>query len=148
MRREKSTINPNDVWNLQKSVNVIKNDKDYYFEIGDMITSDISEAVAIMMRFENWSDDVWNTKIEKDNLYNTKPENALYWMSGGDEEWMIENNYNKSWSECYLEYQEEFGLKIMNILEKSETLSDVRKGFMKHINLHILYEFALRRGIA
>jgi len=129
-------------------ININRLNNKHFFEIGESVTTDIAEAVAIMMRLNVISKEAWNTKINKDDLYNTKPENALYWLSGGDEEWMIEDNYTKNWHECYLDFQEEFGLTVIEIIEKAETLDDVRKGFIKYINLNILYEFALRKGIA
>jgi len=147
MREKRTMLHPNNIW-TSKDINISFESNDYYFEIGDHVTTDISEAVSLMIRLTDWDDNLWNTKIKDINLYNTIPKNALYWMSGGDEEWMIEDNYIKSWNECCSEYQEEFGIPIMNILEKSETLKDVRDGFIKQLSLEILYEFALSRGIS
>jgi hypothetical protein len=50
--------------------------------------------------------------------------------------------------ECSLDFQEEFGLIIFNIIKKSKTMSDIREGFLKNINLSVLYEFALEKNIA
>lgn len=147
MKRQKIAADQKNQW-TSNDINISLLDDKHYFEIGESVTTDIAEAVAIMMRLGIINKEAWNTPINKDDLYNTKPENALYWMTGGDEEWMIENNYTKNWHECYLLFQEEFGLTIIEILEKSETLNDVRKGFIKHLNLDILYEFALRHRIA
>ena len=50
--------------------------------------------------------------------------------------------------DCSLEYQEEFGLKVISILKKSKTMRDIKNGFLKYLNLPILYEFALEKEIA
>ena len=86
--------------------------------------------------------------MEKIDYYNIKPELALYWLTGGDYEWKIMTNYKKQWMECSLDFQEEFGLIIFNIIKKSKTMSDIREGFLKNINLSVLYEFALEKNIA
>jgi hypothetical protein len=58
------------------------------------------------------------------------------------------NNYKKAWSEISLDFQEEFGLRIISILKKSKTMRDIRDGFLKYLNLPILYEFALEKNFA
>jgi hypothetical protein len=112
-----------------------------FFEIGSEITTDISEAVAIMMRFDV-DDFIWDKKISF-SFDEVDPKKAIYWLSGGDNEWLTLKNYKKSWSECLFEYQVEFGIIVISILNRSKTLRDVRDGYMKYLNLPILYEFAL-----
>ena len=134
------------------SDNFIKIDKEgdqYYFEIGSEVTTDISEAVAIMMTYQNKDiNKFWELEIKDIDYYNIRPELAIYWLSGGDYEWKIMNNYKKNWNDCFLDFQEEFGITIISILKKSKTMGDVRNGFLKHLNLPAIYEFALKKGIA
>jgi len=134
------------------SDNFTKIDKEgdqYYFEIGSDITTDISEAVAIMMTYKNKnSDKFWQLELKEIDYYNIKPELALYWLTGGDYEWKIMNNYKKQWMECSLDFQEEFGIIIFNIIKKSKTMNDIREGFIKYLSLPILYEFALEKNLA
>jgi hypothetical protein len=131
--------------------NFVKIDKEgdqYYFEIGSDITTDLAEAVAIMMNYKNKeADKFWELQIKDINYYDIKPEQALYWLSGGDYEWKVMNNYKKIWSEVSLDFQEEFGLRIISILKKSKTMRDIRDGFLKYLNLPILYEFALEKEL-
>jgi hypothetical protein len=131
--------------------NFVKIDKEgdqYYFEIGSDITTDLAEAVAIMMNYKNKeTDKFWELQIKDINYYDIKPEQALYWLSGGDYEWKVMNNYKKIWSEVSLDFQEEFGLRIISILKKSKTMRDIRDGFLKYLNLPILYEFALEKEL-
>jgi hypothetical protein len=148
MKKKKVAIMRNfDFW----SDNLVKIDKEgdqYYFEIGSDITTDLAEAVAIMMiKYKN-NGKFWDLELKNIDYYNITPEKSLYWLSGGDNEWQIMNNYKKSWMECSLDYQEEFGLKVISILKKSKTMKDVKNGFLKYLNLPILYEFALEKGIA
>ena len=147
MKKKKVAIMRNfDFW----SDNLVKIDKEgdqYYFEIGNDITTDLAEAVAIMMMKYKNNGKFWDLEINID-YYNITPEKSLYWLSGGDNEWQLMNNYKKSWMDCSLEYQEEFGLKVISILKKSKTMRDIKNGFLKYLNLPILYEFALEKEIA
>mgnify|MGYP000977703432 CR=1 FL=1 len=122
---------------------------DYFFEIKNEVTNDLAEAVSIMMRIKiKWNDDVWDTQIPKINLYNIDPSKSLYWLSGGHEEWKKLENYKKSWHDSYLEFTEEFGLSIISILKRSKTLKDIRNGFIKHLNIERIYDFAIEKNIA
>lgn len=139
-------INPNNVWddNLIKIGDV---EGEYYFEIMGETTKDISEAIALLLRLKrNYNQEIWNLEVPKINLYNIEPYKCLYWMSGGDLEWINGHNYKKLWSECYLSFQEEFGETIINIIEKSKTLNDIKEGLLSKVNLPILYEFSLKKG--
>jgi len=115
-----------------------------FFEIGNEFTTDPAEAVAIMMR-KNVDDSIWNKQIIID--YETvEPRRALYWLTGGDNEWISLNNYKQHWSKCDLDFQEEFGFMVISILKKSKTLGDIRNGFIRYLNLPVLYEFALSKN--
>jgi len=118
----------------------------YFFEIGSEITTDLAEAVAIMMRNPRTDSSIWSKKIQV-NLESVEPQKALYWLSGGDNEWITLQNYNQPWNKCYLEFQEEFGFIVINILKKSKNLGDIRNGFQKYLNLPNLYEFALSKNL-
>jgi hypothetical protein len=148
MKKKKVAIMRNfDFW----SDNLVKIDKEgdqYYFEIGSDITTDLAEAVAIMMMKYKNNGKFWDLEIKDIDYYNITPEKSLYWLSGGDNEWQLMNNYKKSWMDCSLEYQEEFGLRVISILKKSKTMRDIKNGFLKYLNLPILYEFALEKEIA
>lgn len=116
-----------------------------FFEIENELTSDLSEAVAMSINFGVNDDIFFNTEFNI-NINNISPDKALYWLTGGDVEWISKKHYNKSWSDVYLIYQEEFGLSIINIIKKSNTIGEVRNGFIKYMNLPILYEFSLNKG--
>ncbi len=149
MKRKKVEVMRNFNFWTDNFVKIDKEGDQYYFEIGSDITTDLAEAVAIMMNYKNKeSDKFWELQIKDINYYDIKPEQALYWLSGGDYEWKVMNNYKKIWSEVSLDFQEEFGLRIISILKKSKTMRDIRDGFLKYLNLPILYEFALENEIA
>ena len=84
---------------IQNKRNFIKIDKEgehYYFEIGNHITTDLAEAVAIIMKYKSKSDSkFWDLEIEEIDYYNITPEKSLYWLSGGEFEWKIMSNYKK-----------------------------------------------------
>jgi hypothetical protein len=116
-----------------------------FFEVGNEITTDIAEAVSIMMRIPNLDETIWEKELPMD-FDTVEPRRALYWLSGGDNEWVALQNYNRPWSQCDIEYQEEFGFMVMSILKKSKKLKDIKQGFIRYLNLPTLYEFALSQG--
>ena len=122
------------------------NSQETLFEFGEIITSDLAEAISIMLREPDMvNDKIWKNTITE-NIEQVEPRRALYWLTGGDLEWITLKNFNKNWMECEWDFQEEFGFTIIEILKKSKTYDDVRKGFTKKLNLPILYEFALRKN--
>jgi hypothetical protein len=116
-----------------------------FFEVGNEITTDIAEAVSIMMRIPNLDEAIWEKELPMD-FDTVEPRRALYWLSGGDNEWVALQNYNRPWSQCDIEYQEEFGFMVISILKKSKKLKDIKQGFIRYLNLPTLYEFALSQG--
>jgi hypothetical protein len=146
--RKKRFTRPNNIRLLTES-NIVRISKEVngqlFFEIGNEITTDIAEAVSIMMRIPNLDETVWENELPMD-FDTVEPRRALYWLSGGDNEWITLQNYDRPWSQCDIEYQEEFGFMVMSILKKSKKLKDIKNGFIKYLNLPTLYEFALSQG--
>ena len=98
------------------------------------------------MRVESPTNNVWDIEFDKSQIQKIEPQKCLYWLSGGDTEWTTQENYIKPWYQVYLDYQMEYGNKIISILERSKTLRDIRNNFIKELNLPTLYEFALSKG--
>lgn len=128
-----------------EKIKINKQGKTFIFEIGKEITSDLGEAVAIMMNTLDDEHKIWNFELEIPE--EITPEKSLYWLTGGDIEWKTLENYENTWSESYLYFQEEFGLSIVSILKKAKKLNDIKEGFRKNINLPIIYEFALSKNL-
>jgi hypothetical protein len=130
-------------------VNITKGvDECTFFEIGDIITTDICESVALMMRHGVTDSNIWNMDITKKILPDSfDPRRCLYWLSGGDDEWIKREFYKRPWNECDLLFEEEFGLMVHMIANKSKTLSDIRNGFTKFLNLPVFYEFCLSKNL-
>lgn len=122
-----------------------KNDE-LFFEIENELTSDLSEAIAIAINKNIKEEDFWKM-MHNVKISNISPDKALYWLSGGDEEWISRNNYKKSWADSYLLFQAEFGLTVINIIEKAKTFGDIKSGFNKKINMETLYEFSLENNL-
>lgn len=131
-----------------ENLKISYSDRKYLFEIGNEITNDLSEAVSILMRSFRKDDEIWKLEILSINIEDLEPAKALYWLTGGKEEWDELNNYKKYWHECLLDFQEEFGWTIVEIINYSKTLGDIRESFLKNLNLPILYNFALSKDIA
>ena len=118
---------------------------EWFFEIGKEMTTDLGEAVSLLLRNCDASDEVWKTDIKEMNIDNISPEKSLYWLTGGEKEWKTLENYNRPWCDCYLDFQEEFGLLVVSIIKRSKTLEDMRKHFIEYLNLPVLYDFALSK---
>lgn len=149
MKRRKlalKAVGKNDVYN-NGIVRVTKEEDIYFFEIGNELTSDLAEAVALLMRKLDWNDELWNMILEDINIDNITPEKSLFWLTGGYTEWRTLENYNKPWCDCYLDFQEEFGLLIFNIVKRTKSLKEIRNNYYKYLNLPILYDFALSKNM-
>jgi len=119
----------------------------WFFEIGKELTTDIAEAVSLLIRECDSNDQIWEVEIKDINTEDITPEKSLYWLSGGYKEWKTLENYNRPWCDCYLDFQEEFGFTILNIVNRSKTLGDVREYFIENLNLPVLYDFALSKDL-
>ena len=133
---------------VDNMLKVYKESKTWFFEINREITNDLGEAVSIMIMNTNSIDDnIWNIDVNDENRKLITPEKALYWLSGGDKEWLSNNNYSKPWSECYIDFQKEYGDLIVDIIESSETLGDIRDEFIDKLNISILYDYAISKDM-
>jgi hypothetical protein len=119
----------------------------WFFEIGKELTTDIAEAVSLLLRECDSNDQVWGVELKNINTEDITPEKSLYWLTGGYKEWKSLENYNRPWCESYIYFQEEFGLTIVNIVKRSETLGDIRQYFIDNLNLPVLYDFALSKDL-
>jgi hypothetical protein len=130
-----------------KIITISKESDEYFFEIGTEMTNDIAEAVSILMRRSEFNSNIWDLELKDVFTENITPEKALFWLTGGYTEWRTLEHYNKPWSECYLDFQEEFGMIIINIVKKSKNLKDIRNNFIKYLNLPTLYEFSISKNM-
>ena len=117
------------------------------FEIGNEITSDVAEAVSILMRRLDYNDVIWKTELKNIVVENITPEKSLFWLTGGYKEWDRLENYKKSWVDCYLDFQEEFGFLVIRSVRRAKTLKDIRDSFLRYLNLPVLYDFAVSRDL-
>ena len=148
MKRKKLLVDTDlsEILYSDEKLKIIKLEKTTIFEIGSYTTTDLAEAVCLMMSKLDNNHRIWKSIITT-NLEDISPERSLYWLSGGRTEWNSLENYKKHWSECYLDFQEEFGIVIINIIKKAKSLKDIKDSFMKYLNLPILYDFAMSKSI-
>jgi hypothetical protein len=128
-------------------IRINKEGNEYYFEIGKELTADVAEAVTILIRKVEWDSPVWEVELKDIVSEEITPEKSLFWLTGGYSEWRTLEHYNKPWCDCYLDFQEEFGFLIVNIVKRSKKLKDIRDNFVKHLNLPILYDFAVSKNM-
>lgn len=131
---------------VDRKVKVSKNNTEWFFEVGNEMTSDLAEGIAILMRTVDINHPIWNLEFDV-KCEDITPEKALFWLTGGYTEWRTLDHYCKPWSECSLDFQEEFGFIIINSVKRSNKFSEVRKNFIKYLNLPILYDFAVSKEL-
>ena len=146
MRRKRNDEAFNEILNQEEILKITKKDDVYLFEIDGESTSDVAEAVSILMSKVDWNDQIWNIQINDKNK-KISPVKSLFWLSGGYTEWSKLYNYTTTWSECHSDFQNEFGSLIIYIVGISNTLLDVRNGFMKYLSLPVLYDFAISKNL-
>jgi hypothetical protein len=128
-------------------IKISREGNEWFFEIGKELTTDLAEAVSILIRKCDKTNPIWNIELREINIDDITPKKSLYWLTGGDAEWKSLEHYNKPWCDCYLDFQEEFGFLIVNIIKRSKNLDDIRKYFLEYLNLPTLYEFALSKNL-
>jgi hypothetical protein len=146
---KKRFIKPTNVRTLTESDFILiteESNGQIFFEIGTEITTDIAEAVSILLRTPNVPESIWN-RVLPINIDSIDTKKSLYWLSGGDNEWITLHNYKKPWTNCNFLYDEKYKNIIISILKKSKSLKDIRNGFIKQLNLNTLYEFALNERL-
>lgn len=149
MKRRKLALKSagkNDVYN-DGVVRVTREEDTYFFEVGNEMTSDIAEAAALLMRKVDWNNAIWDMELQGMANGEIAPEKSLFWLTGGFSEWRTLENYSKPWCDCYLDFQEEFGMLIYNIVKRTKSLKEIRENFCKHLSLPILYDFALSKDM-
>lgn len=147
MRKRKVALKAHDVYN-SNIVRISKEQNEYFFEIGKELTMDVAEAVSMLMRHKDlWNSPFWDLEIKNISYHDISPEKSLFWLTGGYSEWRTLEHYNKPWCDCYLEFQEEFGVLIINIIKRSKKLKDIRDNFIKYLSLPVLYDFAIRKDM-
>ena len=147
MKRKKVLVeNSGDLILNDSFVRVTKFDNQYFFEIGKEITSDLGEAVAILMRNNTEDNLIWELEVVDMNV-DIEPDKALFWLTGGYKEWGSLEHYNRPWADSYIDFQEEFGFIVYNSVKRAKKLNDIKKAYLKYLNLPILYDFAISKNL-
>lgn len=124
---------------------ISETDSEYYFEIANkVLTNDIVEAVAYLMRTTMWQQEAF-WKLPLKQMSNIQPEKGLYWLSGGDDVWKNPLHTAK-WKDVCSLYVGAFGTDVEYLLD-AETLADIRTNIIRHLNLDVMVEFAMHHKI-
>lgn len=146
MKRRKTLLEKEEELYNGNNFRIINEGNQIIFEIAGFTTLDLAEAVALMIRLDIDNDDkVWNlpmTIFDK----NVFPEKSLYWLSGGDSEWITLEHYSDSWFNCMFDFCSKWSSDITNSVESAKSLGDVRKYFVNQLNLLRIYEWAISKG--
>lgn len=113
--------------------------KPYYTE-----TYNILEAVSILIQNSQWQNlPIWDIELsELDREVNFK--NAcLYWLCNIEQ---VENEFNMDidWNKCCEKITIQNKERLIDIIQNSKTLDDVRKQIYCHLNFDYLYSQLLK----
>jgi hypothetical protein len=133
-------------------INIEREGYKTYFEVidstGILHTYDVAEGVAAMMMCEHQiEDEIWKITITEKDKKEISAAKALYWLTGGNNEWVEISNYKVNWHEASVIFKKKFGGKITRIVRKAKTLADIKAKFEENFNLTELYEFAIKNNM-
>lgn len=154
-KNKQSILNEGKLFLDQNNIQVYKESNNtYYFEsqtpnLNYFFTCDYLESVSALMKMKYMSkfNQLWDIKITEEMRGIANYGSSLYWLTGGDDAWNKYRVYNIRWDEAIDLFIEKYEDILIKINKESETLGDVKKELNKHLNLPILYEFSIERGI-
>jgi len=110
-------------------------------------TFDVFEAVAAIISTSKKIEDIWSIPLQLKDFEDIRLGKALYWMSGGNNEWNSCIFYTKPWNECVDVLEDHFTLKITKNFKKCRTLEDVKDLLLKKCSLPLIYDFMLSKDL-
>lgn len=156
-RKEKEKYLKNEIYieinkHRKEKINIEIEGNKTYFEVidssGILHTYDVAEGVAAMMMCGHYVDEqIWKTPLTEKDKKEISVTKALYWLTGGNDEWIEISNYSMDWHEASLIFKKQYGGKITRIIRTANTLQDIRTKFEEYFNLSDLYEFAIKNDM-
>lgn len=146
MKRRKWILEQEHTIYNKSDISIINSGNQIIYEIKGNSTLDIVEATSILMSLSIEDLDIWNIPIINLDKNLITPEKTLYWLSGGDKEWVILDNYSISWYDCHDIFCLKFGHLVHQSVEHSKTLNDIRKFLKQNLNLAIIWDWAISKG--
>jgi uncharacterized ferritin-like protein (DUF455 family) len=86
MRKKKTLlerIGTKVIYNDNK-IKISREGNEWFFEIGKELTTDLAEAVSILIRKYDKTNPIWNIELREIDIDSITPEKSLYWLTGGD----------------------------------------------------------------
>jgi hypothetical protein len=146
MKRRKTLLEKEEILYSSDNFRILNEGNQVIFEIWGFTTLDVAEAVSLLiMHGVSHSDPVWElpTSFFDKNVFSEK---SLYWLSGGDSEWITLDNYSDSWFNCLFDFCSKWSKSIEEAVENSKTLLDIRNHFEENLSLLRIYDWAISKG--
>lgn len=111
-------------------------------------TDDPVEATAAFMRSRTLMANagIWDLPLLEEHLAACDISAVLYWLSGGDREWLFGVNYRVKWHTAEEHIVDEFGEHLLYCVGRARTMRELRDVLAKNFPLSVFYELMLERG--
>jgi hypothetical protein len=144
MKRRRTIIQNEKIIHESENLIISNCGKFTIFEIKQHTTFDLLEAVVLMMR-NSIDDKVFNLPIDLFDI-NINPEKSLYWLSGGDSDWVTNETYIDSWHNLYHEFCSEWCNTLHEIVKQSRTLGQLKDALLERLNFMCIYNWCISKG--
>lgn len=145
MKRRKFLLEKEEKVFSNKYLNITNIGNQIIFEMQQHTTTDLAEIVAIMMKNNINDEEFWKLPTSQFDK-NIQPDKSIYWLSGGDSEWILLDNYSDTWYNCCNDFCNKWQNLVINSVQNSTTLGDIRKNFTEKLNLLTIYDWAISKG--
>lgn len=149
MKKKKVLIKEREIELYNNKVRITRDSNDNIsFEVNNYITYDLLEGVIFCLKYEQHKDNpLLKIQLKQLDFYNIDTIQALYWLSGGDEEWMENDHYSKKWAEVCTLFADRFTDSLLDEMMHCNTIGDIAKVLMTYYNITYMYDYALSIGI-
>lgn len=114
----------------------------------ELHTVDPAEAAAALMRsaYLAGNKELWHLAVTESDLDLVHTRNVLYWLTGGDREWMFGTNYKVKWDRAADVFEDALADRVLYAVQSCSTLGELRDSLQRNFKLLETYELMLENN--
>lgn len=114
----------------------------------ELHTVDPAEAAAALMRstYLQCNKELWSLAIADRDIDLVQARNVLYWLTGGDREWMFGTNYKVKWDRAGDMFEDALADRVLYAVHSCTTLGELRDSLQQNFKLLETYELMLENN--